>query len=114
MTRSDIAVELDKLGIYYDPDHPDHISREKLDTLEPPFMEWGTQEDYIRADGINYLTSRRLIVRIYSDTNEDVEITTPSGRTVDEVLGESFDRFTKQQYYNDDLSLYETNYNTEV
>lgn len=114
MTRAEIAAELDKLGIYYDPDHPDHVSREKLDTLEPPFMEWGTQENTYRADGIDYLSWKTLIIRIYSDTNEDVEIITPSGRTVDESLRESFDKFTKQQYYNDELSLYETNYTTEV
>ena len=114
MTREEIAIELDKLGIYYDPDHPDHISREKIDELSPPFMEWGTQDNYIRADGINYLVSKRLIVRIYNEDNEDHVIETPSGATVDEVIEASFDRYSKVQYYNDDMSLYETNYMMEV
>lgn len=114
MTREEIREELDKLGLYYDPDHPDHISREKIDTMPPPFMEWGTQERYIRADGVDYLTYQELTVRIYADHNEDVDITAEDGKTVDETLRASFDRFRKNRYYNDELLLYETDYTMEV
>ena len=113
MTRDEIRTEIDKLGLYYDPDHPDHISKEIIATLPPPFLEWGTQENYIRADGIDYIISLNLIVRVYTDTNEDTPILV-DGRTADDVLRESFERFVKKQYYDDELSLYETEYTMEV
>ena len=55
MTRNEIREKIEGFGIYFDPDHPDHISRDKIDTLEPPFLEWGTQKRSIRADGIDYI-----------------------------------------------------------
>lgn len=114
MTREEIRECLDTLGLYYDPDHPDHISREKIDTLPPPFMEWGTQERYIRADGTDYLTYLELIVRVYSDENEDHPVMTPDGKTISAALRECFDSVRREQTYDDEIGLYETNYTARV
>ena len=60
MTRNEIREKIEGFGIYFDPDHPDHISRDKIDTLEPPFIEWGTQKRSLRADGIDYVLATKV------------------------------------------------------
>ena len=107
MTRQEIQDALDCAGIYYDPDHPDHISADKLDTLPPPFMEWGTEDIRIRADGLDYLQYKRLTVFVYTDVDEDID-------SVEMALQEIAGSFKKEKIYNDSLRLYEVRYTTEV
>lgn len=114
MTREQIRGLIEGFGIYFDQDHPDHISREKIETLEPPFLEWGTQKRQIRADGADYVLWERLTILLYTDTNEDTETPTEGGRTFEEALTDAFDRFRKDKSYNDELGLYITEYTMEV
>lgn len=114
MTRDEIREKIEGLGIYFDPDHPDHISREKIETLEPPFLEWGTQRRTIRADGVDYVLWEHLIIYLYTDTNEDVETRTGDGGQFEQALTEAFDRFKAQKNYDDELGLYITEYTMEV
>ena len=114
MTRNEIREKIEGFGIYFDADHPDHISREKIETLEPPFLEWGTQKRSIRADGIDYVLWERLTIYLYTDTNEDVETRTADGRHFEDALAEVFDRFRAKKNYDDELGLYFTEYTMEV
>ena len=113
MTRDEIREKIEALGIYFDPDHPDHISRQKIETLEPPFLEWGTQRMSLRADGSDYIEWERLTIYLYTDTNEDVEVLTEQG-LFDQALAAAFDRFKKTKSYDDELGLYLTEYTMEV
>lgn len=114
MTRDEIREKIEGFGIYFDVDHPDHISREKISTLATPFMEWGTQRVTIRADGVDYAEWQRLTVYLYSDTNEDTEVCTGDGRPFETALAEAFDRFVARKNYDDELGLYYTEYTMEV
>lgn len=114
MTREEIKEILDGFGLYCDPDHPDHISGEKFETLEPPFMEWGTQDQAFRADGIDYLTWKELTVRIFSDTDEDAPVLTAGGIPVTDAIREAFDKCRIEKSYYDELGLYLTTYTMEV
>jgi len=114
MTRNEIREKIEGFGIYFDPDHPDHISRDKIETLEPPFLEWGTQKRSLRADGIDYVLWERLSIYLYTDTNEDVETHTADGRRFEDALAEAFDRFNATKNYDDELGLYFTEYTMEV
>lgn len=114
MTRDEIREKIESFGIYFDPDHPDHISRDKIMTLETPFIEWGTQRRTIRADGSDYVLWERLTIYLYTDTNEDVETLTGDGRPFEDALAEAFDRFKATKNYDDELGLYFTEYTMEV
>lgn len=114
MTRQEIREKIEGFGIYFDPDHPDHISGEKIETLEPPFLEWGTQKRQIRADGVDYVLWERLTILLYTDTNEDITVFTEDGRPFEEALKEAFDRFKAGKSYNDELGIYVTEYTMEV
>lgn len=114
MTRDEIREKIESFGLYFDPDHPDHISREKIATLEPPFLEWGTQKRELRADGVDYVLWERLTIYLYKDTNEDIEALTGDDRPFEEALTEAFDRFRAKKNYDDELGLYITEYNMEV
>lgn len=137
MTMDDIRVALSRTGLYYDFEHPDHISADKIESLVPPFMEWGLEDIRIRADGLDYIRYDRLIVRVYTDGTGEVhdawrdsdgetitdsresEITllydnTDSTRKVEEALEELAGSMQKEITYNYVLGLYETTYTTEV
>lgn len=138
MTRDEIRVALNQTGLYYDVDHPDHISGDKIANLAPPFMEWGTEDVRIRADGIDYISYYQLIVRVYTDYTGEIyadwkdhagdeildnirESIKPHAsdpkfgvKTVEEVLTEIAGSFTKEIAYDNDLGLYATTYTTEV
>lgn len=114
MTRQEIREKIEGFGIYFDPDHPDHISAEKIDTLEPPFLEWGTQKRELRADGADYVLWEHLTILLYTDTNEDVTVLTEDDRPFEEALADAFDRFSAAKSYDDELGLYVTEYTMEV
>lgn len=114
MTREEIKEKIDAFGIYFDPDHPDHISREKISTLQTPFLEWGTQRRTLRADGVDFAVWERLTIYLYTDANEDVETRTADGRRFEDALKEAFDRFRATKSYDDELGLYFTEYTMEV
>ena len=40
MTRQELDAVMAGTGVYFDPDHPDHIERQKVETLPPPFMTY--------------------------------------------------------------------------
>lgn len=114
MTRDEIREKIEGFGIYFDPDHPDHISRDKIMTLETPFIEWGTQKREIRADGVDFVVWERLTIHLYKDENEDSETLTGDGRPFEDALAEAFDRFKATKNYDDELGLYFTEYTMEV
>lgn len=114
MTRQEIREKIEGFGIYFDPDHPDHISGEKIETLEPPFLEWGTQRREVRADGVDYVLWERLTILLYTDINEDTTVLTEGNRPFEETLVDAFDRFRADKSYNDELGLYVTEYTMEV
>lgn len=72
MERTELIELMKTVGIYFDEDHPDHITVEKLEDgeLTPPFMEFDVFEDGIRADGITYLRYTRVNVRKYDDSDD--------------------------------------------
>lgn len=114
MTREEIRAVIEGFGIYFDPEHPDHISREKIESLETPFIEWGTQRRTIRADGKDYAAWEHLTVLLYTDENEDVQVNTRDGTPFEEALEGAFDRFRAKKSYDDEIGLYITEYTMEV
>ena len=103
MTREELKTLMDGTGIYYDPDHPDHIERSKIENLPPPFMEFLAEEVPFSADDVIYFTSLRITIRFYSDL--DVDEAEESIRT---ALNDYF--FTTNKVYDDELGLWETEF----
>ena len=114
MTRTEIREILGGLGIYFDPEHPDHISREKIETLEAPFMEWGTETQAFFADNCDYYNWERLTIYLYTDENEDAEVLASDGRLFEDALREAFGQVKIEKNYNDELNLYQTRYTMDV
>lgn len=109
MTRSEIITMMDSVGIYYDKDHPDHIEREKIDTLTPPFMEFEVNERPFFADNITYFTTLAAVIRIYSDVPAD-----KAEQTLKTKLTEKEMPFSASKSYAEDWGLWETVFNTST
>ena len=62
----------------------------EIETLEPPFLEWGTQKRELRADGADYVLWEHLTILLYTDTNEDVTVLTEDDRPFEEALADAF------------------------
>lgn len=103
MTREQLNALMETTGVYFDPDHPDHVERSKIADLPPPFMEFYVQEVPFGADDIVYYTYLRITIRLYSDVDEDeAEV------RVREALDGRFFRTKKE--YNEDFGLWETTF----
>lgn len=103
MTKAEIDSLMDSVGIYYDKDHPDHIEREKIDTLTPPFLEFEVEEQSFFADNIVYFTTLSIEARIYSDVPVDKsEVTLKAELTKKEMP------FSVKKNYVEDWGLWET------
>lgn len=72
MERGEIIELMRSVGLYFDEDHPDHVTVEKLEngTIEPPFLEFDILEEAIRADGKVYERYNRVNVRKFDDTDD--------------------------------------------
>lgn len=68
MTREEVRSMCRRMGLFFDEEHPDHISTELLQTVEPPFMEYILTDKPVYADGVRYLDIKELEIIIYSDT----------------------------------------------
>lgn len=103
MTRQSLIDLMTGTGIYFDPDHPDHIEDKKITGLSPPFLEFHMSEVPFGADDIIYYSYYRITVRLYTD--EDV---CESQDAVESALSGFYHRHTSE--YNNDLGLWETTY----
>lgn len=103
MTREELKTLMSGTGIYYDPDHPDHIERSKIDNLPPPFMEFSMTEVPFSADDVVYYSYWRIEIRFYSDLDVD-----DAEAEIREALSGYF--FTTSQEYDDELGLWETTF----
>lgn len=68
MTREEVKAMCRRMELLFDEKHPDHISTELLQTVEPPFMEYVLTDKAFYADGVRYLDIKELEIIIYSDT----------------------------------------------
>ena len=103
MTREALETLMSGTEIYYDPDHPDHIERSKIDSLPPPFLEFSVEEVPFSADDVIYYSFVRITIRLYSDL--DVDEAEESIRT---ALSGYF--FATNKVYDNDLGLWETEF----
>lgn len=103
MTREELKQLMDSTGIYYDPDHPDHIERSKIDNLPPPFMEFRVEEVPFSADDMVYFTSLRVIINFYSDLDVD-----DAEGDIREAIKDYY--FTTSKEYDDEIGLWETTF----
>lgn len=103
MTRQALQDLMDGIGIYYDPDHPDHIERSKIEDLPPPFMEFYAEEIPFAADDVVYFTRLRVTIRLYSDLDLD-----EAEEGIREAIGSYY--FTSTKEYDDELGLWETTF----
>lgn len=97
------------LGIYYDPDHPDFIETKKKERLQPPFLEWYTDEEQFFADGELYYSWPQLVIRVYTDAADNE--TDPE---VEETLRENKLAYKKAVEYIPEMSIRQTTYTMEV
>jgi len=97
------------MGVYFDGNHPDHISANKLSSLSPPFMEYFLTDKPVYADGIRYLDIKELTVRIYSDTE-----VSGAEDTVQQVLEEEGLRWRRSAEYIEELQMWAISYGMEV
>ncbi|HBA62591.1 MAG TPA: hypothetical protein DCZ20_01910, partial [Lachnospiraceae bacterium] len=73
MTSHEVKDMCRKMGLYFDEDHPDHISEEKIRELYTPFLEYFLVERPINADGKRYIDIKELTIRVYSDVETAAE-----------------------------------------
>jgi len=109
VTREDFISQIKSLNIYFDEDHPDHIEEKKVESLQPPFLEFEFNEDEIRADGINYLEIQRVNLRLYSDSFTEQAEDTLEGFFINNMFG-----FNKAKRFDSQIDLYETDYDLTI
>jgi len=68
MTREAVKDMIRRMNISFDEEHPDHISGENLQDIEPPFLEYILRDKPVFADGSRYLDIKELEVILWSDT----------------------------------------------
>lgn len=68
MTAEEVKNMCRAMDIPFDEDHPDHISTDNLQDIEPPFMEYVLTDKPVYADGVRYLDIQELTIILYSDT----------------------------------------------
>ena len=110
MTKEDVKEMCGRMGLYFDPEHPDHISRNKLQSLPPPFMEYTIIPVPWPADGLSdYLGIQELNIWIYSDTDvctREADVTA--------VLDERDIRYRRTATYMEEVQMWAINYNMQV
>ncbi|MDD7391197.1 MAG: hypothetical protein PUG60_16375 [Lachnospiraceae bacterium] len=109
MTETEVKEMCRKMGVYFDEDHPDHITASKLKTLAPPFMEYILTDHTIYADGGRYIDIKDLTIRIYSDT--EVSEMEPA---VQEVLEAEDLRWRRSSEFIEELLLWAIQYTMQV
>lgn len=106
MTREEITTMVGTMGLYYDSDHPDHISTDAINSIAPPFMEFDAVEHPIFADGESYIDDIfDVTLRIYSETQSITEES-----TVTSVLSGEDLRWRRSVEFNDYMQLFEISY----
>lgn len=110
MTPTEVRTMVTSMGLVYDNDHPDHITRSKLQTLSPPFAEYILEDHPVWADGRRYISDiYDMTLRIYSEY-ETAEI-----EAVVQAVFEDYDlRWKREVQYIDELRLFAIIYTTEV
>ena len=109
MTSAEVRNMCKRMEIYFDEDHPDHISEEKIKDLYPPFMEYFLVDRPVNADGRRYIDIKELTIRIYADTESAEE-----EQKVQEVLEAEDLRWKRSGEYLDELGLWAIIYRLEV
>ena len=109
MTDSALKVLIDRMGLYYDPAHPDYIDPAKVERLPLPFLEYELEEVPFFADGVCYYTREQLRIRLYTDT-----VTKRAEKTVSEVLTAAELAYQVKREFLPDLEIWQTIFTTEV
>lgn len=105
MTREEIIEMAGTMGIYFDADHPDHISEDSVNTILPPFMELDIVEHPIYADGNIYIMIYDVTIRIYSEAQAAVQ---EGGVT--SALEDADIRWKRSVSFNEYMDLFEISY----
>ena len=103
MTREALITLMQTTGIYFDPDHPDHIEDKKISSLSPPFLEFVIREEPFAADDVVYYVFNRITIRFYSDLDVD-----EAEDLVRAAIDNYFYRVSK--VYDEGLGLWETTF----
>ena len=109
MTETEVREMCKRMRVFFDEDHPDHITATKLKALAPPFMEYFLTDHPIYADGKRYIDIKDLTIRIYSDTEVSEAET-----SVQEVLEAEDLRWKRSSEFIEELSLWAIQYTMEV
>ena len=109
MTSEEVKDMCKRMALYFDEDHPDHISEEKIGELYLPFMEYFLVDRPVNADGRRYIDIKKLTIRIYSDVEAAEE-----EQTVQAVLEEEDLRWKRSSEYLEGLGLWVIIYKLEV
>lgn len=111
LTRERFRELMDQVGLYYDPDHPDHIEAKKLNDgeISLPFLEWEFDRQAFRADGCDYLEWYEVQVRIFSDLEYD-----PAETTLETLLHDNELSYTVEKRYIAESDFYMNTYTMEV
>lgn len=109
MTNVEVKEMCRKMGVIFDEEHPDHITASKLQSLEPPFMEYILTDKPIYADGKRYLDIKELTIRIYSDTE-----VAEAEKDIQNVLELEDLRWQRSCEYIEELLLWAIIYKMEV
>ena len=110
MTAAEVKTMCSQMGLYFDEDHPDHISTGKIGSLAPPFMEYTLEQVPTYADGLSdYLDIKRLTLWIYSDTEECT-----AEEAVRSVLDAKELRYTRKPKYMEELQMWAISYSMQV
>jgi len=110
MTIEEIRSVFDVVGYYYDPDHPAYVSRNKVDALPVPFVEFELQKKSFGADNVVYYAWDQLVVRLYTDDGSRA-----AGESTVETALTAAGLFWKREYdFLPELLLWQTVYTMEV
>lgn len=109
MTRSEVMAMMQRTGVLFDEDHPDHITAEKFLSITPPFMEYVLEDIPVIADAVRYLDIKRLRINLYSDTEE-----TSAEGDIEQALDHEELRWRKEKEFIEEVLMWNIVYTLEV
>lgn len=113
MTVENIVQLLKDTGFTIDVDHPDHIDMEKIGDLPLPFAEVMTSENEIFADGVKYITTTDVTLRLLSDRPFASDLDEQRAIHTLEAFGLRVSRTNSDEFYDGD-GLYLNEFTMEV
>lgn len=109
MNRNEVKEMCRRMNVLFDQDHPDHISEETLLSNPPPFMQYTLTETPVIADGVMYIDIKRLVITLFSDTEES-----SAEGSIERVLREEELRWRKSREFIEEYLMWNIIYTLEV